>query len=76
MESFEVCSAFPKTTWSMADRSTPALSIAPSAATTPRSVAVWFRSVPPNVPNGVRAAERKTTSSGLPWVDMVWFLGL
>lgn len=43
-------------TWSISSALTPACSRAAIVAVTPRSVAVWFFSFPPNVPNAVRLA--------------------
>src|SRR5690606_3374507 len=55
-------------TWSTASPGTPALSSAAFAAKTPRSVALYPFRLPPNVPNGVRRAERKTMSVEWPCV--------
>src|SRR5436190_23902063 len=49
----------------MSSASTPARSIALFDATTARSIGEKSLSLPPKVPNGVRTAERNTTSSPL-----------
>ncbi len=63
MASADVWSALPYRTWSTSPGSTPAASIAARPETVARSVAVSFLSVPPKPPNGVRLADRNTTSA-------------
>src|SRR6185295_13753372 len=70
------CITLPNTTCPMSPLARPERSIAPCAATTPRSVGLRFLSDPPNAPKPVRTPLRKTTmepqAGAVPASDTSW----